>query len=71
MNYDYLYTATAGTCKLQNNWLGKVGSVDITWAGTKTADIVAAITLQPQAVAVAAGTNYFQSYASGILTDAS
>jgi hypothetical protein len=45
MNYDYLYTATAGTCKLQNNWLGKVGSVDITWAGTKTADIVAAITL--------------------------
>jgi len=67
--YDYPYVSGGGSvpsCK----YTGGYYYVDYQYqVGTSEADIKNAVYLTPQAIAIQAGTSYFQSYKSGILTD--
>lgn len=62
-------TQVSGTC-MYNSSLGIQGVVSHTTVATDNASIMTAIAQQPCSVAIEADTVYFQSYTSGVLTDA-
>lgn len=62
-------TGVTGTCKYVSSQ-GLVNSISQTDVGTDTTSIKTAIAQQPVAVAIEADTSYFQSYTSGVLTNA-
>lgn len=71
---NYPYTSgtlgITGSCKY-NSSLGVMSATSHTSVGTTTAAIKTAIYKQPQSVSIEADTSYFQSYTSGVLTNAS
>jgi C1A family cysteine protease len=70
-NYPYTSGTTmkSGSC-LYNQSLGIFGATGHVVVGTDTNSIMTAIYQQPQSVSVEADTAYFQSYTSGVLTNA-
>jgi len=70
-NYPYTSGTTqkTGSC-LYDSTKGIGGIVSHTTVGTTTTAIMTAIAQQPQSVSIEADTAYFQSYTSGVLTNA-
>ena len=70
-NYPYTSGTTmkSGSC-LYNSSLGVFGATGHVTVGTDTTSIMTAIYQQPQSVSIEADTAYFQSYTSGVLTNA-
>lgn len=75
-NSDYPYTAKDGTCKYDSA-KGKVKTQSesaYSWAGpgdgktSTTAEIMASVTITPNAVGIAASSLVFQTYKSGVIT---
>lgn len=68
---DYPYVAVTGTCTY-NASLGVVNtkSTDYTDVNADSSSIKSALAIKPNSVAIEADTYYFQSYKTGILTNA-
>lgn len=70
---DYPYTSgttmKSGSC-MYNSALGHGGVTSFFSVGTDNTSIMTAIVSMPQSIALEADTTYFQSYTSGVLTDA-
>ena len=63
-------TGKTGTCQYDST-KGLISATSHTRIGTLTSEIKAAIAQQPQSVGIEADTLYFNTYKSGILTNAS
>lgn len=70
---DYPYTSgtttKSGSCTY-NSALGKISATSHTSVATDNTSIMTAIVQQPVSVAIEADTAYFQTYTSGVLTNA-